>query len=304
MSDDTAPQEAIQEAASQEATPVSPSHAPEGAEGSSAGAEAAGELPKARKRSRSFFKELPFLILVALVLALLIKAFVVQAFYIPSGSMENTLRVGDRVLVNKLVYDFRDIKRGDIVVFNGADSWNPEVRLKKPSNPVAKALNWIGGTIGFTSTGEKDFIKRVIGVPGDHVVCCNADGQITVNGVALDENYLYPGNVPSASTFDVTVPQGRLWVMGDHRAESSDSRSHIAVADGTIPINKVVGRAFLVVWPVSHVGTLPIPKTFSQSALKAAAPMLPAAPVVLGLVGAFPITLLRRRVLTRPSTHP
>jgi signal peptidase I len=259
--------------------------------------------PAATKRHRSFFKELPFLIGVALILALLIKAFVVQAFYIPSGSMENTLRVGDRVLVNKLVYDFRDVHRGDVVVFSGADSWTSEVTIKKPSNPVAKALTWVGGTLGITSSGEKDFIKRVIGVPGDHVVCCNAEGQITVNGVALDENYLYPGNVPSATSFDVTVPKGRLWVMGDHRAESSDSRSHLQVANGTIPINKVVGRAFVVVWPVSHVESLPVPKTFSQAALKASEPLIPAAPLALGLVGALPIVALRRRLHDRSAAR-
>ncbi len=117
--------------------------------------------PKAR---RSFMREVPFLVLAALVLALLIKAFVVQAFYIPSGSMENTLRVGDRVLVNKLVYKFRDIHRGDIVVFNGLDSWTPEYQYKPPSNPVAKVVRWVGGTLGVSSAGEKDFIKRVIGV--------------------------------------------------------------------------------------------------------------------------------------------
>jgi signal peptidase I len=214
--------------------------------------------------------------------------------------MENTLRVGDRVLVNKLVYDFRDVHRGDVVVFSGADSWTPEVRVQQPSNPLAKALSWVGGTLGVTSSGEKDFIKRVIGVPGDHVVCCNAQGQITVNGVALTENYLYPGNVPSSTPFDVTVPKGRLWVMGDHRAESSDSRSHLQIANGTIPISKVVGRAFVIVWPVSHIGTLPVPKTFNQ-AFKAAAPLVPVAPFALGLVGALPIVALRRRLMDRAT---
>lgn len=256
--------------------------------------------PSSPKSRRSFMREVPFLVLAALVLALLIKAFVVQAFYIPSGSMENTLRVGDRVLVNKLVYKFRDIHRGDIVVFNGLDSWTPEYQYKSPSNPFAKAVRWVGGTLGVSSAGEKDFIKRVIGVPGDHVVCCNAAGQITVNGVALDEaGYLYPGNAPSTQEFDITVPAGRLWVMGDHRGESSDSRAHIGQpGGGTIPISRVIGRAFVIVWPLDHLAGLRTPATFSNPALKAASAAAPVAPLALGFVGAVPLVALRRRILS------
>jgi signal peptidase I len=257
---------------------------------------------KPKKKPGSFWKELPVLIGVALVLALLIKMFAVQAFYIPSGSMENTLQVGDRVLVNKIVYHTRDIKHGDVVVFNGVDSWdqNPEVNVSKPSNPVSKFFHWIGSAFGVVP-GEKDYIKRVIGVPGDRVKCCDAQGRVTVNGVPLDEkSYLYKDpvtgeqNKPSEDPFDVTVGKGQLWVMGDHRKLSYDSRNHRGdPGGGTIPTNRVIGRAFVIVWPFDHAGTLPIPKTFDQPGVNAA--LAPSVPFALGLVGAVPITLLRRR---------
>jgi signal peptidase I len=238
---------------------------------------------------------LPVLVGIALVLALVIKAFAVQAFYIPSASMEDTLKIGDRVLVNKIVYHTRDIARGDIVVFNGLDSWDPEVTYSVPSNPISKALHAIGGAFGLVP-GEKDYIKRVVGVPGDHVRCCDASGHITVNGRPLQEtSYLYPGNKPSGQPFNITVQPGRLWVMGDHRDVSYDSRGHLGdPGSGTIPEDKVIGRAFVVVWPLSRVKTLPIPGTFHQPGLAAA--VLPATPLALGFAGAIPITwLLRRR---------
>ncbi|MFI0450534.1 signal peptidase I [Actinomadura sp. 6N118] len=255
---------------------------------------------KKGKKQGSFWKELPVLIGVALVLALIIKTFVVQAFYIPSESMENTLLVGDRVLVNKIVYHMRDIERGDVVVFSGLDSWDLEVDVPEPSNPVSKVLRAIGSTFGVVP-GEKDYIKRVIGVPGDRVKCCDAQSRITVNGVPLDEkSYLYRDpetgeqNKPSDIPFDVTVGKGQLWVMGDHRELSYDSRNHRGdPGGGTIPASRVVGRAFVLVWPLDRINTLPIPKTFDQPALSKAAAA--AFPVALGLIGAVPITLIRRR---------
>jgi len=258
------------------------------------------------KKQGSFWKELPILVGVALILALLIKAFAVQAFYIPSASMENTLQIGDRVLVNKLVYRTRDVKRGDIVVFNGLDSWNSEVEVPEPSNPVARVARWVGNAFGVVP-GEKDYIKRVIGIPGDRIACCDAQGRMTVNGVPLDESsYLYTDpvtgeqNKPSEEPFDVTVQPGSLWVMGDHREVSYDSRQHRGdPGGGAIPENRVIGRAFVVVWPLDRIGTLPIPETFKQPALSAASTLLPAAPLALGFVGALPLTWLHRRLRLR-----
>ena len=260
---------------------------------------------QARKRPApgSLWKELPVLIIIAVLLAILLKTFLVQAFFIPSGSMENTLHVYDRVMVNKVVYHLRDIKRGDVVVFNGQNSFTPEVTIAPPTNPVAKALAWLGDLVGFAPPSEKDFIKRVIGIPGDRVACCDASGRVTVNGVALNEPYLYPGNSPSDQPFDITVPAGRLWVMGDHRADSSDSR-----INGTIPEDQVIGRAFVVIWPVSHWSWLSNPSTFDQAGLATAAgpgtvvPLAPSpvtSPLALGFAGALPIVAVRRRLRTR-----
>ncbi|MFI5101355.1 MAG: signal peptidase I, partial [Actinomycetes bacterium] len=229
-------------------------------------------------------------------LAILLKTFLLQAFYIPSGSMENTLQVGDRVMVNKVVYHLRDIKRGDIVVFDGLDSFTPEVTIAEPTNPVAKGLAWFAGLVGFAPPSEKDFIKRVIGIPGDRVVCCDAQGRVTVNNVPLDEkDYLYPGVKPSEQPFDITVPAGRLWVMGDHRDMSSDSRAHLAdPGGGTVPEDKVIGRAFVVIWPVSHWAWLSNPATYDKPGLAKSAAAAASSPLALGLVGALPVVALRR----------
>jgi signal peptidase I len=229
-----------------------------------------GDEKPAAKRS-SFWRELPILIVIALALAFLLKTFLVQAFYIPSGSMENTLQVGDRVMVNKLAYTFGGIQRGDVVVFSGVDSWDPEIQVAD-GNPITDALRSVAGAFGFASPNEKDYIKRVIGLPGDRVQCCDKQGRITVNGVPLDEDdYLFPGNKPSDDPFDYRVPEGRIWVMGDHRAQSSDSRFHMQdPGGGAIPIDSVVGRAFVVIWPFNDVGLLTRPDGIDNDAIDAA----------------------------------
>jgi signal peptidase I len=232
-------------------------------------------------RKRHFGRDLAVIVLAALVLTILLKAFVVQVFSIPSGSMENTLLPGDRILVNKMVYRLRPIDRGDIVVFSGAGSWDPVT--PGPSDPFIRFLDDAKGLVGIAGPGT-DYVKRVIGVPGDHVVCCNAQGQVTVNGVALSEkSFIFPGAAPSQIRFNITVPKDRLWVMGDNRADSDDSRYRQADPGmGTIPESAVVGRAFLIIWPLSRITDLPIPNTFQQPALRAAAAVATAPPAAVG----------------------
>jgi signal peptidase I len=255
---------------------------------SASGAEVADEQVSADKGAKSgkntkrrFGRDLAVIVVAALVLTILLKAFVVQVFSIPSGSMENTLLPGDRILVNKVVYRFRPIERGDIVVFSGSGSWDPATPA--PSNPVVRFLDDAKDLVGIAGPGT-DYVKRVIGVPGDHVVCCNAQGQVTVNGVALNEkSYIYPGAVPSQIRFNIIVPPGRLWVMGDNRADSDDSRYRTSEpGSGTIPESAVVGRAFLIIWPLSRLTDLPIPNTFQQAGLRTAAAIATAPPAAVG----------------------
>ena len=267
-----------------------------------------GGKPAARRgrRKRSFWREFPILVVVALLLAVIIKTYAIQAFFIPSGSMENTLEINDRVLVNKLVYDVRDIHRGDIVVFNGDGSWDPGTAPRN-TNFVVKFAQGFASMFGFGHPGDI-LIKRVIGLPGDKVACCDAQGRVTVNGVPLDErSYLYPGDAPSEIRFNIVVPPGRLWVMGDHRLISDDSRNHLGQpGGGTIPENAVIGRAFVIIWPISRWRILPIPATFEQPKLSATAapparlePSSPALPLALGFAAAVPVTWLQRRARLR-----
>ena len=252
----------------------------------------APDRAKRAKRTRSFWRDLVIIVFAALVLTILLKTFVTQVFAIPTGSMENTLQPGDRVLVNKLVYRFRDIARGDVVVFSGQGSWGPDAP-PPPGNPLVRLWHEVTNLVGVSAPGT-DYIKRVIGVPGDHVACCDA-GRVTVNGVPLSEqSYVHPGDVPSQVVFSVTVPPGRLWVLGDNRANSDDSRyRRDDPGSGTIPESAVVGRAFVIIWPPSRIGDLPIPGTFGQAGLRAAAAGAVTAPAVGGY--ALAVGLLRRR---------
>ena len=255
------------------------------------------DAPPAAKKRVSWLTEIVVLVAVALVIALTVKTYLVQPFKIPSASMEQTLLVNDKVLVNKLVGRVSQIHRGDVVVFNGAGNWDPPTHLS--SNPVARVYRNVLGLFG-DDLGQVDYIKRVIGLPGDRVRCCNAAGLMTVNGIALHEQaYIYPGSAPSSIRFSIVVPPGRLWVMGDNRSDSSDSRLHDCAIvgsgcdawdrDGTVPESSVIGRAFMVAWPLSKLKMLWVPATFSP---------VPAAAVPLGagVLVALPLTLAGRRL--------
>lgn len=219
-----------------------------------------------RRRRLPAWVELPLLLLLGLGIVVVLHSYVAQPFVIPSGSMEHTLDVGDRVLVNKQAYTFGDRpQRGDVVVFDGTGVFTSE-DAGGSSNPIATAFGRLGSMFGFGNSDETDFVKRVIGIGGDTVVCCDAQGRITVNGVPLDEaSYLYPGDVPSTVGFSVIVPEGELWVMGDHRGNSADSREYMGrPGGGFVPEDRVVGRVDWIIWPVSRMGGVDRPSTFSQ----------------------------------------
>jgi signal peptidase I len=220
---------------------------------------------KRRRRLRAT-REIPILIGVALLIALVLKTFLVQAFVIPSGSMEETIRIDDRVLVDKLTPWFGwQPQRGDVVVFSDPGRWLEQAEQAPEDDPVVveqvmDVLTWIG----LLPSEDDDLIKRVIGVGGDTVVCCDQQGRVTVNGAPIDEPYLYPGNPPSQLEFEVRVPEGELFVMGDHRSNSADSRYHLDdPGGGTVPESLVVGRAMVIAWPFGHWQRLDGEETFS-----------------------------------------
>ncbi|MFJ1707340.1 signal peptidase I [Kitasatospora sp. NPDC088346] len=264
-------------------------------------------------------RELPLIAVVALIIAVILKTFLVQVFVIPSGSMEPTIQVGDRVLVDRLTPWFgSEPGRGDVVVFKDPGGWLESDQEPSSDGPIMRQVKSVLSTAGLIpSSNEGDLIKRVIGVPGDTVECCDKQGRLSVNGVALDEAYVAPENAPSRTSFKVTVPAGRLWVMGDHRDVSADSRFHMTnPGNGTIPMSNVVGRAFMIAWPVSRTGQLDTPSSLSSVPGRAAAFGRPQSqtldgaigsqfapgqpdpaepPLVMGVLGVLPVLVRRRR---------
>ncbi|THA27531.1 signal peptidase I [Streptomyces sp. RKND-216] len=266
------------------------------------GARDDGEAGRDRKKkqARPFWKELPLLVGIALVLALVIKTFLLQAFSIPSESMRDSLKIGDRVLVDKLTPWFgSEPERGEVVVFHDPGGWLPDIPNEQ--NALQKAFSFIGL---MPSADEQDLIKRVIAVGGDTVSCRKGE-PVKVNGAALEESYLKPGSTPCDDRpfGPVTVPKDHMWVMGDNRQNSRDSRYHQDGPDGgMVPVDEAIGRAVVVAWPLDRWATLPAPETFDQKGVAAKA--AGAAPALMGVAGVAPLALwLRRRPERSDVSH-
>lgn len=226
-----------------------------------------GKHAREKKRIHPFwrgFREIVVIVVVALALSALIRAFLLQAFYVPSASMEQTLRPGDRIIASKITTELSGVSRGEIVVFKDPGDWLPDP--PPPSDDwrsqIRRALTFIG--VLPSDTGD-DLVKRAIGIGGDRVACCDAEGRIVVNGVPLDENYIV--GPTDQVRFDVTVPKDSIFVMGDNRGNSRDSRYHLDVNDGAVPEANTVGRVVLVLWPFDRFAVETIPSIFGNPAL-------------------------------------
>ena len=216
-----------------------------------------GRKLKTRRKNTNvfvaFFIDLIVVIGAALVLSLLIKTFLIRSFFIPTGSMLETLQIDDRIIVNQLTPALYPIERGDVVVFKDPGGWlGPNV--SEPTDPLVVSVDWFLSAFGITAPDSKQhLVKRVIGTAGDKIVCCDADGKITINGVPITEPYISSGQVPSAIEFDIEVPAESLWVMGDNRGNSEDSRYHGDLpSKGFVSTGWVVGRAIVISWPFDN----------------------------------------------------
>ena len=228
-----------------------------------------------KNTTKRFIREVVIVLVCALALSVLVRTFLIQAFYVPSQSMENTLMPNDRILASKITTDISGVGRGEVVVFKDPGGWLQPALENVPVSPVHKAMEFVG--LLPSSSGD-DLVKRVIGIAGDHVRCCNAQGQIVLNGVGLVEPFIKPGEGTDQVSFNIVVPADSIFVMGDNRGASADSRFHLSQNDGGVPLDDVVGRVVLKVWPLDEFGFLPIPDTFDNTALNnqnAAAPGLP-----------------------------
>jgi signal peptidase I len=269
-----------------------------------------------KRKNGSFWKELPILVLTALVLTFLIQTFLARVYVIPSASMEPTLHgcpgcTDDRVLVDKLTYRFRDPRPGDVVVFRGTDSWGSEVTSQRSDNLLVRGLQQAGSVIGLAPPDERDFVKRVVAVGGQTVQCCDKQHRVMVDGAPLTEPYAqFIGHEPQDEFGPVTVPMGNLWMMGDNRNNSADSRRHVAdQLLGTIPVSNVIGKARVIVLPLSRWQRIPDPNPQPVKALGAqrtraqsfGAPT--GLPLAAGLLLSWPVSrggrFLRKRLVAR-----
>lgn len=223
---------------------------------SRAAAKAAGKAAgKSSSALLTWLREVATVVVIAVVLSFLIKTFLFRAFFIPSESMVNTLDIDDRIFVNLLVPEPFALSRGDVVVFRDTKGWLPPAPAKTngPFTWVQDGLTFVGLLPDNT---DQHLVKRVIGLPGDHVVCCDAGGKLTINGTAIDETYINPAEVPQLRNFDVIVPDGKVWVMGDNRNHSADSRAHMDTDGGFIDLKDLEGKAAVIAWPLNRITAL------------------------------------------------
>jgi signal peptidase I len=229
--------------------------------------QARGRHARPRNQPRAMWRglrEIAIIVVAALVLSALVRAFLVQAFYVPSASMEDTLLISDRIIASKVTTELGGTTRGEVVVFQDPGGWLPTPPPKEegPRGWLRSALTFVGL---LPSDSGQDLVKRVIGVAGDRVACCDAQGRIVLNGVPLDEDYII--GPTDQVRFDIVVPPGSVFVMGDNRGNSRDSRYHLEVNDGGVPAGNVVGRVILVAWPFEHLATVPMPSIFDDPAI-------------------------------------
>ncbi|MGI5505338.1 signal peptidase I [Lentzea sp. CA-135723] len=270
------------------------------------GSDASDKPAKKQKKKGNFWKELPVLILVAFGLAIVIQVFLGRVYMIPSESMETTLHgctdcYGDRVLVDKVTFRFTDPAPGDVIVFRGPPSWQNDFISDEPTNPVSQALSWLGSLVGLPSANEEDFVKRVIAVGGQTVKCCDEQNRVTVDGKPLDEPYKHydEGTPAEQESFEeLKIPDGMLFVLGDNRNHSCDSRCQgQGGLNGLVPVDDVIGKARVIVLPPSRWGGV---SDHNPQAVSMGAPgWQESAPLGLGIVGAWPLLLLGRRVRDR-----